>query len=147
MLRLAIGICVLAALIWLGGVHKLGDKTLAQHLDEIYRSPLVQKKLDALHKGFDDTLDDFALERSQKDSTKRRVQARVQERHAPAARHTPITTPHTSPPPQPSPSPMHSTTPIDVRPSAGREKTQPAQDSLTDGDRQELDKLVADKLR
>jgi hypothetical protein len=126
MLRLAIGVCLLAAAIWFGGVYKLGDKTLAGHLDEVYTSPVVQQKLQQLHKGFDNKLDDFALERSQQESTKRRIAKR-----APMA-------------PVPSPEPVVAAEPVDVRPS--KVKKMPPKDSLTEHDRHELEKLLSDKL-
>jgi hypothetical protein len=136
MLRLALGICVLAGLIWGVGVYRMGDKTLAAHLGEIYESPLVQRKVTDLHKGFDHTLDDFAFERAKKREPSRRVQAKSE----PSTR---MENPRVRPAPL-APEPT-SHEPIDVRPSAGAKKT-PAKDALTDDDRQSLDKLLSDKL-
>ena len=143
MLRLAIGVCVLASLIWFGGVYRLGDKTLAGHLDEVYKSPLVQHKIDALHKGLDNKLDDFALERSKTESTKRRVQARTErtERTPPPSSQAPILK-HAPMAPVAAPE----LEPIDVRPNAGKPKKTPHQDTLTEDDREGLDKLLSDKL-
>lgn len=128
MLRAALFLCLVAGAVWAIGVYRLGDKPLSGHLQDIYRSELVQQKIDALERGIDHRLADH-VERS-KQEPKRRVVTKQDAKPAPAI--------------DPVPEPVKV---IDVRPTANKPKVAPAHDALTDRDRQGLDALLSEKLK
>ncbi len=129
MLRAALFLCLVAGAVWAIGVYRLGDKPLSGHLKEIYRSDLVQQKVEALERGIDQRLADHVEKAKQE--PKRRV---VTKEAKPA--------PAIDPPPSPAPPKV-----IDVRPTANKPKATPAHDQLTDSDRQNLDALLSEKLK
>lgn len=119
MIRFAMSCTLLAGAIWFSAFYKLGDKTLVGHLEEIYDSPVVQKKV-AQMKGHTVTV---SVEK-RKDTPKPKPVAAVQE-----------------------PAPVHpSPAVIDARPNTGEKQKGPAHDNLTQDDREGLNKLLQQKL-
>ena len=124
MIKFALTLTLLAGAIWFSAFYKLGDKPLVAHLEEIYQTPVVQQKVDALHRGLAGHVE--------KQPAPRRVTTATKTR-APMA---PISSSPTEPPPV-----------IDSRPQTGEKQKAPAHDVLTEEDRDGLDHLLSTKLK
>ena len=140
MIRAAIGLCVLAGLIWAVGIYRMGEKPLIGHLEEVYRSELVQKKIDALEKGIDAKITAHVEKAKQQDRPRRVAKQEQKERPAPL-----IDEPTPAPPV--APPAAVSDTVIDVRPPKAKAPFTRAKDTLTDADRDALDALLSQKLK
>ena len=135
MIRLVIFVTLIAGGLYLATFHKLGDKPLAGHLNDIYRSPVVQEKLRDLSSGVDKRVHHIEHEAEKalpkkNESHVRRQSAQAEPQDAEvehrAAAH-------------PAPLVEHAST-------AHAERPQPAHDQLTEDDRASLDHLLAKKL-
>jgi hypothetical protein len=130
MIRFIVFIAVMAGALYLAAFYKLGDKPLAGHLNDIYRSPVVQEKLHELSTGVDKRVHHIEHD-AEKVMPKKSTEPRVHRQTADAE-------------PLPHQEIAHHGT--EHAAVVHAERPQPAQDKLTDDDRASLDHLLAKKL-
>ena len=142
MIRLALLVTVIAGGFYLATFYKLGDKPLAGHLSDIYRSPVVQEKLRDLSSGVDKRV--HHIEHEAEKALPKKNEPRVDHRRQSAQLDDPRPAlAERRAPEREHPSPAVS---VPENPALHAERPQPAHDQLTDDDRSSLDHLLAKKL-
>lgn len=170
MIRLTIFVTVIAGGLYLATFYKLGDKPLAGHLSDIYRSPVVQEKLRDLSSGVDKRVHHIEHEAEKSLPKKsephvRRQSAQLEPQERPESEHRVVghasaveqvikeraAPEHSAPERMPPDHPVGvrvatEHTPTENQATMHAERPQPAHDQLTDDDRTSLDHLLAKKL-